>query len=340
MKMFNISIVAAAALLASLASCSEKVCKLEGKVLNIGDLKNPAVWVLASRTEIDTIAVENGKFSYSCPVDETKMLSVILTNDGKPVSPRHSVRFVPDAGKISVVLDTLSTVTGSPLTDKIDALFEEARNVGRQNGRDAYLEFCKNAYRENCKTIVGERMLQNIFPSLSVAEMDEFMAMGTENVRNNESYQRMRKDKIASEATAVGSMFIDFSGVTPEGKAVNLSDFVGKGRLTLVDFWASWCGPCMASMPGMVNLWNKWHAKGLDIVGVAVWDKDNSATRVKIREKGMLWPQIFVGEDKSATEAYGISGIPHVILFDAEGKILLRGIPNEERLDAFVAERL
>lgn len=90
----------------------------------------------------------------------------------------------------------------------------------------------------------------------------------------------------------------------------------------------------------MVNLWNTYHKKGLDIVGVAVWDGDNSASRDKITEKGMLWPQIFAGEDKTPTDVYGILGIPHVILFDPEGIIIQRGIPNEEQLAEKIADLL
>ena len=133
---------------------------------------------------------------------------------------------------------------------------------------------------------------------------------------------------------------IDFKGVTPEGKEVALSDFVGKSKLVLVDFWASWCGPCMRSMPAMKALYEKYHKKGLEIVGVAVWDGDNSRSRVRIEEKGMTWPQIFVGDDRTSTDIYGIAGIPHVILFDAEGVILTRGIPDEEELEEMIGERL
>lgn len=90
----------------------------------------------------------------------------------------------------------------------------------------------------------------------------------------------------------------------------------------------------------MVNLWETYHKKGLDILGVAVWDGDNSASRTRIEEKGMVWPQIFVGEDKTPTDLYGIVGIPHVILFDPEGMVIQRGVPDEEQLAGEIADLL
>lgn len=70
--------------------------------------------------------------------------------------------------------------------------------------------------------------------------------------------------------TAVGKKFIDFEMNTPEGKSVKLSDFISKNKYTLIDFWASWCGPCRQEMPNVVAAYNEFKAKGFGIVGVSL----------------------------------------------------------------------
>ena len=339
MKPFARLFIAVAAV-AAFVSCSSKTCKVQGTVGSADNLKNGQVLIVESKDHVDTLSVVDGKFSCTLPRDEARMYNAILFSDNRPYRRGYSVQFVTDAKSVKVVLDSVSHVEGSALTDLYNDLRKKSIEINRAQGYDAYLEFSKQAYMENSQSIVGEKIFFGIARDLSVAELDECMAVGSDRLRESENLKRMRATKLAEEASAVGSHYLDFSGVTPDGKAVNLSDFVGRSKLTLVDFWASWCGPCMRSMPGMVRLWNSYHKKGLDIVGVAVWDGDNSASRKSIEAKGMLWPQILTGEDKTSTEIYGISGIPHVLLIDADGTILLRGVPDEKEIETLVSAKL
>lgn len=332
--------IAAVASAAAMLSCTDKECTIEGTVEDVEELEKQEVYFIASREKIDTVAIVDGKFSFTCPIDEFAMYNVNCIFENRPRGKRFTTQVIPDSKLIKISLGPESTVSGSELTSKYLEVMDGTMVFRKKGDFDGFMDYCKNAYRENSTTIIGEKLLQIIVRDLSVEEMDELLALGNERTRNNPSYERIRAEKIAAEATAIGTSFIDFSGVSPDGKEVRLSDFVGKSQLTLVDFWASWCGPCMRSMPAMVSLWKKWHSKGLDIVGVAVWDGDNSASRVKMKEMGMLWPQIFVGDDKSATEAYGITGIPHVLILDKEGKILLRGIPDESEIEKLVSGAL
>ena len=103
----------------------------------------------------------------------------------------------------------------------------------------------------------------------------------------------------------------------------------------LVDFWASWCGPCRAEIPNIKELYDKYHSKGLDVLGVAVWDKVED-TQKAIKELGIVWPQI-INAQQIPSELYGIQGIPHIILFAPDGTIVARDL-REEAMKEKVAE--
>ena len=342
MKHTNIiaALVLGAAAIASTTACNGSQCKVNGTVSGFDELSDAIILVREGREVIDTLAVEDGAFSYTCAIDPAKAY-ILMLKGKEDKSVAGYARFISDSKAVNINLAEESEVTGSPLTDLMAKVMEDAEAAyGEEENEAAYYEVLKNAYKENATNAVGIDLFSNLAYDLPLAEFDEFLAMGCDAIKNNEQYTKMRVSKVAEAQTGPGSKFVDFSGKTPEGKDVSLSDFVGKGKYTLVDFWASWCGPCMRSMPGMKNLWDTYHAKGLDIVGVAVWDGDNSKSVERIAEKGMSWPQIFVGEDKTPTDVYGILGIPHVILVDPEGNVVERGIPNEEELFTKIGELL
>ncbi|MCQ2249788.1 MAG: TlpA family protein disulfide reductase [Bacteroidales bacterium] len=131
------------------------------------------------------------------------------------------------------------------------------------------------------------------------------------------------RDKAAQEATAEGKMFVDFEAEY-DGKVQKLSDYVGKGKYVLVDFWASWCGPCRQEIPNIIDVYNKYKGDKFDVIGVAVGD-DPADTKQAIAEDNIPYNQILNTGDIAAT-VYGIRGIPHIILFGPDGTILARDL--------------
>jgi len=144
-------------------------------------------------------------------------------------------------------------------------------------------------------------------------------------------------DKLAKkEVSAVGKNFIDFEAEY-DGKVQKLSDYVGKGKYVLVDFWASWCGPCRKEVPNIIKVYNKYKGDRFEALGVATWD-DPAATLEAIKEEGIEYPQMLNAQN-AGSDAYGIDGIPEIILFGPDGTIIKRGLRGDD-IEKAVAEAL
>ena len=127
--------------------------------------------------------------------------------------------------------------------------------------------------------------------------------------------------------TAEGNMFKDFE-VEYDGQVQKLSDYVGKGKYVLVDFWASWCSPCRAEIPNLIKIWEKYKGDKFEVLGVATWDTPND-TKKAMKDLGIEYPQIMNAQN-IGSDAYGVSGIPQIILFGPDGKIHKRDLRGSQ----------
>jgi len=132
-----------------------------------------------------------------------------------------------------------------------------------------------------------------------------------------------------------GLQFSELTMQDMEGKTVKLSQWAGKGNYVLVDFWASWCGPCRQEMPNVVKAYKLYHAaKGFEVVGVS-FDDNAESWKKAVKALGMEWPQMSDLKDWecAAHDVYGISAIPSNILLDPQGKIVASGLCGEKLME-------
>ncbi len=136
-----------------------------------------------------------------------------------------------------------------------------------------------------------------------------------------------------NKAAALSSDFKDATLITLQGDTVRLSDYVGRNKYVLVDFWASWCGPCMREMPNVKAAYAKYKSRGLEIVGISL-DKQKSAWQGAVKRVGITWPQMtdMCETGSKAASLYNVQYIPHVLVFDQKGNIVVNNLHGEEML--------
>ncbi len=139
------------------------------------------------------------------------------------------------------------------------------------------------------------------------------------------------------EKLEIGQPFIDFTLQTVLGEDIKLSDIVSANKLTLVDFWASWCSPCRKENPNVVAAYNKYHKAGFDVLGVSV-DRDDAEWMKAVRDDGLKWTQVR-DADNIASDLYSIYYIPSNFLIDQNGTIIAKGLRGED-LEAKLNELL
>jgi thiol-disulfide isomerase/thioredoxin len=231
----------------------------------------------------------------------------------------------------------------------------EASEAFADSAFKAYMDYNTTILKKNLDNAVGVLALKEVYSNLEPEELDSYLNKLSAPLEGKDSsfVAYLKENVKASLGTAVGKAFTDFSvehvtGVDAKGEPIyetrHLSDYVGKGKVFLVDFWSPWCPPCKAELPNVKSVWEKYHGDKFDVLSVAVWEESRGMSWRNTIDTaavyGIQWNQINNGHQEPAT-LYGIQGIPHMVLFDAEGKIIARGDAlRGEKLDPAVAAAL
>lgn len=203
----------------------------------------------------------------------------------------------------------------------------------RQQAMDIYEEKLgleMKIIRENANNMIPAAFVGDVAYNLEYDELVEIC--NPKNAYYNHPAMDVPKKLLKSlEKRAPGKMYIDMTIKDMNGKARKLSEWVGKGKYVMIDFWASWCGPCRQEMPNVVKNYAKYHAKGFEIIGIS-FDQKADAWKKAVAQLGMKWPQLsdLGGWQSAAAGVYGINSIPASILLDGKGKIVAVNLRGEQ----------
>jgi peroxiredoxin len=170
-------------------------------------------------------------------------------------------------------------------------------------------------------------------------ELFQHAVKAASNYSAEAAYTQLLKSRFESEAKLmVGAVAPDLSFPTPTGESLSLSSL--RGQYVMLDFWASWCGPCRKENPNVVRLYSQYHSKGFEILGVSL-DQDPNRWKQAIGADGLTWPHIsdLKGWGSEAAQIYQVRSIPQTFLLDPEGRIIAKGLRGEE-LENKLAELL
>ena len=188
---------------------------------------------------------------------------------------------------------------------------------------------------DNWNKALGEQKLEELLAANPMVAKHPYVVDLKRRMAANDAQRRQNADR---RQAFVGEKFRDLAEADPDGKTHKLSEYVGKGKWVLVDFWASWCGPCKAEMPNVTAAYKKYHKKGFEIVGLS-FDKDKDAWVQAIKDWDMPW--IHLSDLKHwqtvAAGVYSVNAIPDNLLIDPQGNIVARGLRGKD-LETKLAE--
>ena len=248
---------------------------------------------------------------------EIATISIQKSEDARPVY----LNVVLQNGNIKVKIDSVLTISGTPLNDSLQLI----SNINLY--QDPY---AKTFIENNKGNIVGAFALARTMSQYSLEDIEKILTGASTEFKDSQYGKMIQKYCEALKRSEIGATYTNLTMKDPEGNDISLSDYVGKGKYVLVDFWASWCGPCRREMPALVETYAKYKNKGFEVIGVS-FDSDADAWKNALKSMNMTWPQMsdLKGWGCEAAEVYGIVYIPQTLLIDPEGKIIAKNIYGE-----------
>lgn len=358
MRKLLLSIVAASM---TLAACNaQSGYKVTGTVEGMPDGK--AIIATVNGSSLDTLAkadVKNGSFEFTGNVSEPTGAYIMV------IGQRGAIPFMLENANITVNAGQAGlTVTGSEgqkIYDQFMAINASAQQEAMKlqqeyqaaNGDQAKIQAVQEAYaklmtdaqaketeliKANPDSYVSTFVIVSSMGQMEYEQLKERYSLLGEKAKASAQGKAIAAQIAKLESTAIGQIAPNFTITTPEGESISLYDI--KDKVKLIDFWASWCGPCRGENPHVVEIYKEYHPKGLEIFGVSL-DNNKEAWVKAIADDGLVWKHgsDLKGWQSAPAQLYSVTGIPHTVLLDENNKIIAKNLRGDE-LKQKIAELL
>jgi peroxiredoxin len=303
---------------------------------------------------LDSTRVEKNSFHLKGKVDTAGWYILMIQNPS--AAPIYKDFYIGGKLECTVLKDRIQ-ITGSKVNDQYQKFEDQYYSMStaliglnqqmKANPQDeslkasfkaAYEEFAKS-YRilakktilDNMDNPMGVHVFEASLSSLENADLDSILAEASPKFLSNEIVKMVASQLELSRKVAEGAKCPDLTMSSPEGTSISLSQYIGKENFVLIDFWASWCAPCMRELPNVLDCYKTYHVKGFEVVGVSL-DEDAAAWKAAINKNKIPWPQMsdLAGWKSEAVSLFSFSGIPHTVLVNPEGIIVAKNLRGDE----------
>jgi len=347
----------ALAAVVALASCNTNKCEISGRVGNPeidgGHIYLVDMW--ASRSVIDSVEVKDGFYKLKSSKWEPTFAQLVHT------SGRQIAHLFVEPGKIQIIDDFekgVVKVVGTPANEAYEGMITRSRELSNRyreavNANDSaaaekieaeYDAMQQEGFEKNLDNVFGLFMLRQLAYSESAAKtlktlerLSPEMQANKMAVKIKDSAERKMKTEPQAEGSDYVPHYINIEQPNLKGEMVSLKSVVEnkKNRYVLLDFWASWCGPCMAEMPYLKEAYKLYHKRGFEIYGVS-FDAKREAWQGAIEKQKMKWINVSTLErfDNPAAGEYVVESIPTNFLIDcSNGVIIAKNLRGEAVLE-------
>lgn len=305
--------------------------------------------IILSKSGRDTIAVSpivNGAFSLELPIDETTPRTAYIF-DGKNRTlvfvENGTLTYAKSGDDMPVVAGTAANDAYQAYNQQMEDLTKDYDKLSDEEQEKVYAQYeqaQKDLFEQNTSNYLGLYQLQSIQYDMTGEELEEALAKLDASLHTEAAYEKLASRVDILKKTAVGQPYIDVTLADRDGNNLSLSSYVGEGKYVLLDFWASWCGPCMGELPYLLDTYAKFHSKGFEIFGVSL-DSSKDKWTGAIDDNKMNW--IHVSDlqywQSAGAALYGVNSIPANYLIGPDGIIIAKGLRGEA-LAAKMAELL